>query len=115
MINFTSGRLCLPTKIQKEKVNEHIKGWIWPGQYRSALGIGMPGEPFTDVVVQIKNTEGWSAILPCCIVNGYEGYFPTKEAYDEGGYESRASNYQPDVPQRIIDGGKELLAELKKQ
>lgn len=76
--------------------------------------IGIPGEPFTDIGVQIKDTEGWSAILPCCIVNGYEGYFPTKEAYDEGGYEARASTFQPDVAQKIVTGGKELLAELKK-
>ena len=76
--------------------------------------IGIGGEPFTEIGVQIKDTEGWKMIMPCCIVNGYEGYFPTRSAFDEGGYEARSSQYQNDVAQRLIDGGKELLAELKK-
>ncbi len=76
--------------------------------------IGIPGEPFTDIGVQIKDTEGWSAILPCCIVNGYQGYFPTADAFAEGGYEARSSSYQADVADKLIAGGKELLAELKK-
>ena len=29
--------------------------------------------------------------LPCCLTNGAEGYYPMKEAYDEGGYEARSS------------------------
>ena len=77
--------------------------------------IGIGGEPFTDIGVQIKDTEGWAMIMPCCIVNGYAGYFPTEEAFSEGGYEARSSSYQSDVAQRIIDGGKELLRELKSE
>ena len=75
--------------------------------------IGIGGEPFTDIGVQIKDTEGWSMIMPCCIVNGYAGYFPTAEAFSEGGYEARSSSYQSNVAQLLIDGGKELLKELK--
>ncbi len=75
--------------------------------------VGIPGEPFTDIGVQLKDTEGWSAILPCCIVNGYEGYFPNKEAYDEGGYEARASVFKAHVAERIVEGGKQLLSELR--
>ena len=75
--------------------------------------IGICGEPFTDIGVQIKDTEGWSMIMPCCIVNGYAGYFPTKDAFDEGGYEARSSSYQSNVAQLLIDGGKALLQELK--
>lgn len=76
--------------------------------------IGIPGEPFTDIGVQIKDTEGWSAILPTCITNGSMGYFPTMSAYKEGGYESRSSHFRAGVAEKLIAGGKELLAELKK-
>ena len=76
--------------------------------------IGLPGEPFTDIGVQIKNTPGWDMIMPCCITNGYVGYFPTKEAFDEGGYESRSSSFQSNVAQLLVDGGKALLEELSK-
>ena len=75
--------------------------------------IGIPGEPFTEIGVQIKDTEGWSVIMPCCLTNGNEGYFPTREAFEEGGYEARSSNYRADVFDEIIRGSKDLLWELK--
>jgi len=52
-------------------------------------------------------------VLPCCITNGYEGYFPMREAYDEGGYEARSSIYAAGVAERIIEAGLSLLAELR--
>jgi len=76
--------------------------------------VGIPGEPFTDVGVGIKETEGWSMICPCALVNGDMGYFPMKSAYDEGGYEARTSPYKSGVAEKIIEGGRELLKELKK-
>lgn len=74
--------------------------------------VGIPGEPFTDVGVSIKEAEGWDLILPCALTNGYQGYFPMQSAFDEGGYEARTSRYAPGVAERIITGGKELLEEM---
>ena len=71
--------------------------------------VGIPGEPFTQIGVEIKKNEGWDLILPCALTNGWEGYFPTKEAFDEGGYEARSSNYLSDVYDNIISGASELL------
>ena len=76
--------------------------------------IGIPGEPFTDIGVGIKEEEGWSMIMPCALTNGNEGYFPMQSAYDEGGYEARTSPYKAGVAEKLIDGGRELLKELKK-
>ena len=75
--------------------------------------VGIPGEPFTDIGVQIKDTEGWKAIMPCCLTNGTQGYFPMQSAFDEGGYEARGSNYKPGVAEAIIAGAKKLLKEMK--
>ncbi len=75
--------------------------------------VGIPGEPFNGVGVGIKEAEGWDMVIPCCIVNGREGYFPMKNAYDEGGYEAATSNYKVGVAERIIDAGKELLSMIK--
>lgn len=75
--------------------------------------IGIPGEPFTDIGVGIKEEEGWAMIMPCALTNGNEGYFPMQSAYDEGGYEARTSPYKAGVAEKLIDGGKELLKELK--
>ena len=74
--------------------------------------VSLPGEPFTDVGVQIKATEGWKDILPIAMTNGQQGYFPMRDAFDEGGYEARSSNYVSGVAESLIAGAKELLGEL---
>ncbi len=80
----------------------------------SVAFVGIPGEPFTGIGVGIKDNEGWDLILPACLTNGNEGYFPMKDAFDEGGYEARSSNYVSGVAEDIIAGGSQLLADLRK-
>jgi hypothetical protein len=75
--------------------------------------VGIPGEPFTDIGVQIKDTAGWKAIMPCALTNGSMGYFPMRSAFDEGGYEARASRYVATVAEDIVAGAKKILNELK--
>lgn len=77
--------------------------------------VGLPGEPFTGIGRGLKETEGWALILPTCATNGYEGYFPMQDSYDEGGYEARSSNFKAGVAELLIKEGKELLAELETQ
>ena len=76
--------------------------------------IGIPGEPFTGIGVELKATEGFDMILPCCASNGYEGYFPMQDSYDEGGYEARSSKFKAGVAEFIIKEGKELITSLRK-
>lgn len=75
--------------------------------------IGIPGEPFTGIGRGLKETEGWDLVIPTCLTNGAQGYFPMKEAYDEGGYEAGNSNYRAGVAEQIIEEGKVLLKELR--
>ena len=75
---------------------------------------GIPGEPFTGIGRGLKSSPDWSMVMPCCLTNGDEGYFPMKDSYDEGGYEARSSNYKAGVAERIIEEGLTLLSELKK-
>lgn len=85
----------------------------------SALSIGnialfgIPGEPFTGIGTALKKAEGWDLVLPCCLVNGSEGYFPMKDAYEEGGYEARSSPFKEGVAELIIKEGLNILNELK--
>lgn len=76
--------------------------------------IGIPGEPFSGVGFALKETEGWAMILPTCNTNGKEGYFPMLDAYTEGGYEARSSNYKAGIAELICSEGKRLLKELAK-
>lgn len=74
---------------------------------------GIPGEPFTGVGRGLKKAEGWTLVLPLCLTNGDVGYFPMKDAYDEGGYEARSSSYKAGTAERIIEEGTKLLNELR--
>ncbi len=76
--------------------------------------VGIPGEPFTDIGVGIKEAEGWSMIMPCALTNGGMGYFPMMSAYDEGGYEARASRFKAGVAETIIESSKKLLDDMRK-
>ena len=75
--------------------------------------VGIPGEPFTDIGRRIKDTDGFRLIMPVALANGYEGYFPSADAYAAGGYESRSSRFCPQVADQIVEGGKKLLNALK--
>ena len=76
--------------------------------------IGLPGEPFTGIGRALKQCPGWALVLPMCITNGYEGYFPMREAYDEGGYEARSSIFAPGVAEKLIAEGASLLDKLRR-
>lgn len=82
-------------------------------QIGSIAMVGIPGEPFTGIGRGIKQAEGWMLVMPCCLTNGSEGYFPMKEACDEGGYEARSSIFKAGVAEQIIEEGKALLNTLR--
>ena len=75
--------------------------------------LGIPGEPCSGIGRALKETEGFDLVIPTCCTNGYQGYFPMKEAYDEGGYESRSSSFRAGVAEQMIEEGKALLTEMK--
>ena len=76
--------------------------------------IGLPGEPFTGIGRGLKEAEGWEMVLPCCLTNGNEGYFPMQDAYDEGGYESQSSFFKAGVAEYLIEEGLKVLNDLRK-
>ena len=51
-------------------------------------------------------------MIPITQANGYEGYFPMREAYEEGGYEARSSPFKSGVAEYIVDEGIKLLKEI---
>ena len=75
--------------------------------------IGIPGEPFNGIGIGLKEAKDWDMVMPCCLVNGCESYFPMQEAYDEGGYEARASRYKAGTAELMIEEGKTLLNTLR--
>lgn len=76
--------------------------------------IGLPGEPFNGIGRAIKDTKGYGLIVPCCLTNGGEGYFPMQDAYDEGGYEARSSFFKAGVAEHLIREAKAMLENMEK-
>ena len=74
--------------------------------------IGVPGEGFTGVGLGLKESDDWAVVLPTCITNGSEGYFPMEDCYGEGGYEARSANFKAGTAELICQEGKKLLKEL---
>ena len=74
--------------------------------------VGIPGEPFMGIGKGLKETEGWDLVLPTCMTNGSQGYFPMKDAYEQGGYEARSSFFKEGVAETMIEEGQKLLADL---
>ena len=77
--------------------------------------IGIPGEPFTGIGLGLKASMDWAAVLPCCLANGGEGYFPMLDAYREGGYEARSSRFRAGTAEKIVEEGLRLLKDMREQ
>ncbi|MBQ4066349.1 MAG: extracellular solute-binding protein [Clostridia bacterium] len=75
--------------------------------------IGLPGEPFTGIGRALKEAKGWDLVLPSCLTNGSEGYFPMQDAYDEGGYEARSSRFAAGVAEFLVKEGTKLLDSMR--
>ena len=74
--------------------------------------IGIPGEPFAGIGLALKENEDWALVVPTCLTNGSEGYFPMMEAYEEGGYEARSSSFKAGIAELIIEEGRKVLKEM---
>ena len=76
--------------------------------------IGAPGEMFVETGMKLKKTKGWDLVLPTSITNGYYSYLPTNEAFLEGGFEARTSEFKKGIAERIVEESKKMLKELLK-
>ena len=74
--------------------------------------LGIAGEPFGSVGKGIRAQSPNAMTFTCCITNGWEGYYPTDEAYDQGGYEPAYTKLAKGVGNRLIDAGAGLLKSL---
>ncbi len=75
--------------------------------------VGLPGEPFAGIGLEIKDTKDYDIVLPMCAVNAYESYFPMKSSFEEGGYEAKSSIFKSSVADLLVDNSKRILKQLK--
>ena len=73
---------------------------------------GFPGEPFTDIGRGVKANSKFTLTIPACAANGYEGYFPMKSAFDEGGYEALNARYKGGTAEKLIEVSTDVVNSL---
>jgi neutral ceramidase len=71
--------------------------------------VGLPGEPFTRIVLDIKARSGrpHTAVVSYC--GDEAGYFPDRQAFAEGTYEALITPYRDDVGDLLTDRAVRLL------
>ena len=74
---------------------------------------GFSGEPFTEIRNRIDAGSAFAHTVQCALTNGAVGYIPTRSAYDEGGYEAKASVLRPGCDDLVVGGMLALLQSLK--
>ena len=73
---------------------------------------GFPGEPFTKVGTSVKEASKFTLTMPACCANGYEGYYPTENAFTEGGYEANSARYRRGTAEKLIEESIKLVNSL---
>ena len=61
----------------------------------------------------MKKQSKFALTIPTCCSNGYEGYYPTKNAFEERGYEADTARYACGTAEALIDNSVELINSLK--
>lgn len=74
--------------------------------------VTIAGEGFSDIGIELKKSDKYDLVVPIGLANDYQGYFPMMDSYEEGGYESRSSNFKAGVAEHIIKEGKALIESL---
>jgi len=77
--------------------------------------VGFGGEPFTWYAEQARAAAPDLFVITTCTTNCYAGYLPTKEAFEEGGYEGKSTNFTVGLVDTMTKTVKEMLDNYKNQ
>ena len=72
----------------------------------------LPVEPFSEVGLRLRALVKNSYVMIISLANGWYGYLPTKEAFKEGGYETRLGRWSylsEDTASRIVSAFQAML------
>ena len=82
MIVLTGGRTAIPIEVSAIAVG-------------STAFVGLPGEIFCPLGLALKARSPFAYTFVGKLCNDTLGYVPTRQAYDEGGYEATSSPLAP--------------------
>ncbi len=75
--------------------------------------VGFGGEPFTKYIKMVREKGGEMLMFTACQCNGGQGYLPTAEAHEQGGYEARSSRFDPCLEKQLTDCTEKNLNQYK--
>lgn len=76
--------------------------------------VGVPGEPFAEIGVEVKRRSKAPHTVFCGYTNGLFAYIPTAQAYEEGGYEVRTTPFRAGADRELADACVKVVGELWK-
>ena len=100
--------------VDKETLNKYAVTMLVTGAYLGSDG-GITisgGEPFMQYASDVRKEHPELFVIATCNTNGEAGYLPTKEAFAEGGYESKSSNFTPELSDILQQAVQEMLATI---
>jgi len=83
------------------------------GRVGDVAFVGLGGEVFNEIGKAIKTASPFPHTIIITHCNGAGGYVPTRQSYDEGGYEVKTSPYLPAAADQLAQEAVRLLQELK--
>lgn len=75
--------------------------------------VGFGGEPFTEYGNAVRALAKDKFVICAVCANGYEGYFPTEKAFEQGGYEVNSSLFTPTLEKEITSALGEMINKIK--
>ena len=106
-----AGQVSRISELQRELIYQKIPVSVLCIGKAGFVGFG--GEPFTRYATNAREVGAPMYIVTACLTNGGQGYLPTKEAFDEGGYEAGSSRFTPTLEEEAKACAKRLLDEYK--
>ena len=97
---------------QTTDLPEQVPTWVQALRIGDLALVGVPGELFVGLGLEIKQRSPFSQTMVLELANDSLGYIPTRQAFEEGGYEATSCRFRPGVGEQIVDKAVALLSRL---
>jgi hypothetical protein len=96
---------------------DEVKLWVQAARVGSVGIVAIPCEVFVEVGLEIKKKSPFAQTVIIELANGYNGYLPTLQQHEWGGYETwraKSSYLEKEASTKIVGTAIELLESLSK-